>query len=280
MVLQLSRSDEQGLERFDLARLGLSPENLARLKRLLNRRHGLVVVAGGWHSGKTTALYSCLRHLENPERNLVSIEDGIRFRLPGVNQVALHHRAGLIFSSALRASLRQDPDVILVGVLHDSETSRLALEAALERHLVLAGSYAGSAAEAISRFAYMGMEPFKVAGAVSGAMAIRLARKLCVQCRKAYKPSPAAEAALGIGGPHYTADGCEFCTQRGYRGLVGLQEVMALSAQQREVLLRRGSTEELVAAASDFVPLKEDGSQKTADGLISPEELVRVISDI
>ncbi|MBI3930076.1 MAG: Flp pilus assembly complex ATPase component TadA [Armatimonadetes bacterium] len=179
----------------------------------------------------------------------------------------------------MRAALRQDPDVIMVGGVHNYETGGLAFQAAVEGCLVLASGYGMEACETGNRFIEMGVEPYLVAHGLRGALTLRLARQLCGKCRKAYKPSPETANLLGVGGPLYQADGCEYCRGRGCSGMCAFHEVMTLNDAQREVLLRRGSPQEVRAAATDFVSLREDGLRKVSDGRVALEQFVRVMSD-
>jgi type IV pilus assembly protein PilB len=281
MVLKVWPADPQALEGYDLAKLHLSPVNRGHLQRLLECSQGLVLVGGPAGSGRTTMLYSCLRFLSDESRSLLSIEEYVHRKLPWVQQMTAKSKMGLTVASALRSLLRQDSDVIAVDSVRDSEAARYALEAATSRQLVLAGSYASGAAGGLLNLIDMYSEPFLVARGAIGAVALRLARRLCPHCRQAYQPSSAALAALGLSdGPLYQAQGCGQCRQTGVLGQCGLHEVMLVTEAQRDVLLSRGTLDELRAAASPaFVPLREDGLSKVQQGLISPEEFLRVLGD-
>jgi type II secretory ATPase GspE/PulE/Tfp pilus assembly ATPase PilB-like protein len=281
IVLKVWPADPQALDDYDLARLHMSPVNLQHFQRLLQCPHGLVLVSGPAGSGRTTMLYSCLRFLSDESRSLLSVEEDIRMKLPWVQQLKAESKMGLTVAYALRSLLRQDADVIAVDSIGDSEAARYALEAATGRQLVLAGIYASGAAQSLRRLIEMYSEPFVAARGAIGAVALRLARRLCPHCRQAYQPSSAALAALGLSdGPLYDARGCGQCRQTGVLGQCGLHEVMLVTEAQREVLLGRGSLEELrAAAAPSFVSLRQDGMSKVQQGLISPEEFVRVLGD-
>ena len=281
IVLRLQKADPADLADFDLTRLGMSPANQQRLRALLNRPHGLCLVGGWRRSGTSTLLYACLTHLNEEGRGLVSIEDEVELQLPWVHQVTVNSRVGLTRATALRSFLRQDPDVMMVGILHDGESARYALEAALSRHLVLAGCYCDEAAQSLRRLLQMHLDPFLVASGVTGSVSVRLARRLCPHCREAYQPSEGTLAVLGLPhGPLYRAPGCDQCRQTGILGQVGLHEVLCPNDTQREVLLRDGSLGDLRRAHSpDFVSLRQDAQSKLQTGLISPEEFVRIVDD-
>lgn len=281
MVLKLWRTDPAALQGYDLAQLHLSPQNLQKLQRLLHSPQGLVVVCGPPGSGRTTMLYSCLRFLGDDSRSLLSIETNVRMKLPWVQQVKAESKLGMTVAYALRSFLRQDLDVIAVDEILDSETARYSLEAATGRHLVLAGSHASGAAQSLQRLVEMYSAPYLVARGAIGALAIRLARRLCPHCCEPYQPSKAALAALGLSdGPFYQAPGCGQCRQSGVLGQCGLHEVMLFREEQREVLMRRGSLAELQAAAApSFLSLRQDGLSKVQQGLISPEEFIRILGE-
>ncbi|MFN8610716.1 MAG: GspE/PulE family protein [Vulcanimicrobiota bacterium] len=281
MVLRISLARVRRLEDCQLSELDLSPASWQHLSGLLQRRAGLCLVAGVCGSGRTTLLYSCLRHLNQDNRCLHSIEDDLAVRLPWVHQVKVDRRQGLSTAQLLRVFMRQDPDVIMVGALSDRETASLALEAAVSGHLVLAESSGFDAASSLQRLIDFPVEPFMVASAVIGAVGLRLARRLCAHCREPFAPSPAALGSLGSPrGPFFRAAGCAHCQQRGFSGRCGLHEVLVPGEAQREVLLSRGSLQQIrQAAPADFVSLRQDGLQKVAQGLISPEEFLRIFGD-
>ena len=281
LVLKIQAVDAQALESYDLARLGFSSCNLRRLHSLLNRPYGFCVVGGGNRSGKTTFFYSCLRQLHQESRSLMAVEEEVTLQLPWVHQILTNHRVGLTTTAALRSGRRQDTDVIMVGNLLDNESLRYCLEAALSHRLVLAGCYCSEAAESLRHLLDRHVEPYLLASGLIGSVALRMARRLCPHCREPFEPSAASLAALGCPkGPLYQAGGCEHCSGRGHLGVCCLQEVLLPSEAQREILLRRGSLEELRRALpEDFETLRQDGLAKLQQGLLSPEEFVRVLQD-
>lgn len=258
-----------------LDHLGLSPENRSALHSLLQRRSGLLLISGFSRGGKTTTLYSCLSTLNQVERNLQTIEDPIKFRLSGVTQTQVHYKAGLTFASALKACLRNDPDVISVGQLHDAETCRIAVDAALD-HLVLAACNNYSAASSVMRLLHVGVEPYLVSQALNGALSQRLARRVCPDCKNTQPAPPGFDLdSISIGA------GCDACGSVGLRGQIGVQELLLNSAPVQDCISRYPSWEQLtqVACEHGMVRLRDDGLKKVAAGWISLEEMLRVTQD-
>ena len=262
------------------APLGLSPHVVAALEAALAVPHGLVVVTGPTGSGKTTTLYAALRRLTGPERNIVTVEDPVEFHLEGINQIQVSRRIGLDFAHALRAVLRQDPDVIMVGEIRDRETASVATQAALTGHLVLATVHTNTAAGALPRLVDMGVEPFLLASTVQGAMAQRLVRRLCPDCRRpsAFAATLLGEAAAAGEAVAYEAVGCERCNGTGYRGRVAIAEFLPMTDGLRARLMA-GADEASIAAlarAEGMVDLRSDGLAKARAGATSLSEVFRV----
>lgn len=249
-----------------LDQLGLSEQNLERLRGLLNRRSGLILVSGGGSSGKTTTLYSCLDHLSKEESNITTLEDRLRYRLTRFNQVTLNGRVGLTLATALQYSLQSDPDVIMVGFLRGPGAVELALEAACRGHLVLAGTYHQGAAAAVHSLLHVGVGAELVADAYRGGVGQLLARVNCSDCTR-----PLADT------PYFRGAGCESCNGRGTRGLMGLYEVLLSSPAFRERLLDKASLEALeeAARAEGMQGLAEDALSKMHSGQLGPGEAVR-----
>jgi type IV pilus assembly protein PilB len=270
-----------------LEELGLSAEMQERLGAILARPTGALLVTGPTGSGKSTSLYASLSQIASPEINVITVEDPVEYRLPGVNQMQINARAGLTFATALRSILRSDPDVIMVGEIRDGETAKIAIEAALTGHFVLSTLHTNDAPSALTRLVEMGVEPFLM-GAVSAVLAQRLARKLCTNCRETYTPSvdelvkarvsPEVAAACE-GRPLYRKRGCPRCGQTGYRGRIGVFQLLTMTEASEEIAVRRGSREELhrAAVADGMRSLWDDGMAKVAGGLTSLEELARVL---
>jgi type IV pilus assembly protein PilB len=244
-------------------------------------------VTGPTGSGKSTTLFAALAEINQPEINIITVEDPVEYRLPGVSQVQVNPRAGLTFASALRSILRSDPDVVMVGEIRDGETAKISIEAALTGHFVLSTLHTNDAPGAITRLNEMGVEPFLTGAAVTGVLAQRLARKLCPNCCELYRPtrddlvrariSPDV-AAVSDGMAFYRKKGCPRCAQTGYRGRVGIYQLLVMSEQLESLAAMKARREELERAALEegMRTLWDDGMAKVAAGLTSVEELARV----
>jgi len=269
-----------------LPELGFSPENFERYQAAARKPYGMVLVTGPTGSGKSTTLYATLNSVNDADRNIVTIEDPVEYRLGGVNQVQVNVKAGLTFAAALRSILRCDPDIVLIGEIRDPETARIAVESALTGHLVLATLHTNDAPSAITRLTEMGLEPFLVASAVDCVLAQRLARRLCDKCREPY--SPTAEALAEAGWPAgadgeppklHRAVGCTACGKTGYRGRLALHEVMTVTEEIERLCVERRSSNEIaeLARADGMTTLRQDGLAKAILGDTSVEEVMRVV---
>jgi type IV pilus assembly protein PilB len=264
--------------------LAMSPDNQARFRTAIGKPHGMILVTGPTGSGKSTTLHAALGEIVDSKINVITIEDPVEFRIPGISQIQVNHRAGVTFASSLRAVLRCDPDVVLVGEIRDQETAITSIEAALTGHLVLSTLHTNDAASALVRLIEIGAEPYLVASALSIVVAQRLARKLCTRCRQPMAAAPEQLALLDF--PYdpdnppqlYAARGCDSCAKTGYRGRVALQEVMEMTEELSRVVVRNGSLAEVrdIAATQGMVPLRQDGWQKVSTGLTTIEEVLRV----
>jgi type IV pilus assembly protein PilB len=270
-----------------LEELGLSDEMRAQLNRIINRPTGALLVTGPTGSGKSTTLYASLNVINRPEINIITVEDPVEYRLAGVNQVQINNRAGLTFAAALRSILRSDPDVVMVGEIRDGETAKISIEAALTGHFVLSTLHTNDAPGALTRLNEMGVEPFLVGSAVTGVLAQRLARKLCTHCCEMYQPSvdellkarvSPEVAAASDGMAFYRKRGCPRCNQTGYRGRIGIYQLLEMSEQLESLAVSKASREDLERAAisEGMRTLWDDGIAKVAAGLTSVEELARV----
>ena len=273
----------RGIQRYDLSQLGMSPTARAQFERAIRQPHGGVIVCGPTGSGKTTTLYAAVDALNSQERVVQTIEDPVEFQIEGINQVEVNTRAGLTFSRGLRALLRADPDVILVGEIRDEETAKIASQAALTGHLVLSSLHAHSAASSIERLKNMGVEPSLLATSLNCIIGQRLARRLCLSCRQRYQ-APAEELAeLGLPPKSevelYRPKGCAECGQTGHAGRVALYEVMAVDGNVRRLL--DASTEEIFAAAVEqgMTTMRDEGVRLCLEGVSSLEEICRVTGD-
>ena len=270
-----------------LAELGLSESMQQMLTDLVMRPTGALLATGPTGSGKSTTLYAALAQINRPEINIITVEDPVEYRLPGVNQVQINTRAGLTFATALRSILRSDPDVVMVGEIRDGETAKISIEAALTGHLVLSTLHTNDAPGALTRLQEMGVEPFLVGAAVTGVLAQRLARKLCTHCCEMYQPSvddllqarvSPEVAAASDGMAFYRKRGCPRCGQTGYKGRIGVYQLLAMSEQLEALAAQKASREEIERAAIEegMRTLWDDGIAKVSAGLTSIEELARV----
>ena len=268
---------------LDMTKLGFEEAPLRRFTAGIRRPWGMVLVTGPTGSGKTSTLYSSLAQLNNPDTNIVTAEDPVEFNLDGVNQVQIREAIGLSFAAALRAFLRQDPNVILVGEIRDVETAEIAVKAALTGHLVLSTLHTNDAPSAVSRLLNMGVEPFLIAGSVNLICAQRLVRRLCRGCATAAEASPASLLELGFSEARARTvtprkgRGCEACNGTGYRGRVGLYEVLEVTEPLRESILAGGAAGALRRAAIDegMLTLRQSGLCKIAAGVTSVDEVAR-----
>lgn len=268
---------------LDMTRLGFEPESLGKFERQILKPYGMVLVTGPTGSGKTNTLYSSIARVNTPETNIMTAEDPVEFNLHGINQVQMKEQIGLNFATALRAFLRQDPNIILVGEIRDFETAEIAVKAALTGHLVLSTLHTNDAPSTINRLMNMGIEPFLVATSVNLICAQRLVRRICKECKEEIHMPPQALVDIG-----FTIDeapklklvkgrGCGNCNNTGYRGRVGLFEVMEITDDIRELILSGASAMELKRKAIEegMISLRASGLQKLRDGATSVEEVVR-----
>ncbi len=260
--------------------LGLGAENEARLRHGLNHAHGLILVTGPTGSGKTTTMAAATAALNDPRRKIISIEDPVEYHIPGINQVQVNPGIGLSFSAGLRAFMRADPDVMLVGEVRDAETAHVTVQAALTGHLVLTTLHTNSAAAAVVRLGEMGVEPYLLSATLRLSVGQRLIRRLCRSCRTATTVPETLTPLIGPG-PVFRAIGCDHCGQTGYFDRQAIFEVMTVSDTLRALVLARADTATLHAAAIDegMVPLFAAGMQQVHEGVTSVEEVLRVVQD-
>jgi len=275
--------------RLSLSDLGFHPAVLPRFEACFRKPYGTILVTGPTGSGKSTTLYATLNVINSTDRNVITVEDPVEYRLPGVNQVQVNPKAGLTFASALRSILRSDPDIVLVGEIRDRETATIAIEASLTGHLVLSTLHTNDAASTPMRLVEMGVEPFLVVSALDCVVAQRLARKLCDRCREEYEPSHAELTEAGWpaallkaeGAPTlYRAVGCAACSRTGYRGRLAVHEVLVMSEEIRRMVVERYSSDDIkkTALSQGMLTLREDGLVKVAQGKTTLEELFQVIA--
>jgi type IV pilus assembly protein PilB len=268
---------------LDMTRLGFEPESLVKFEEAIFKPWGLVLVTGPTGSGKTNTLYSALSRINTPEVNIMTAEDPVEFNLAGINQVQMKEQIGLNFAATLRSFLRQDPNIILVGEIRDFETAEIAIKAALTGHLVLSTLHTNDAPSTINRLMNMGIEPFLVATSVQLIAAQRLARRICSQCKEEIEVAPQALLNLGYRSDEigtfkvYKGRGCDRCGGTGYKGRVGLVEVMQIDDDLRELILSGGSAIEMKRKATEngMITLRRSGLIKIKDGITTIEEVVR-----
>jgi len=245
----------------------------------------MFLICGPTGSGKTTTLYSSLNVVNSVEKNVMTVEDPVEYQLPGLSQVHVNRKAGLTFANALRAFLRQDPDVIMVGETRDLETAEIAVQASLTGHLVLTTIHTNDAPSVATRLSDMGVEPFLISASMIGALAQRLARKICSKCKEEYVPQRELLLRMGFDPKlhpevvFYKGRGCDACRQTGYKGRVGIYELMRINEELAEMIVRRAPVSELkeAARANGMKTLQEDGFRKAKDGLTTIEEIMRVV---
>ncbi len=268
-----------------LEKLGLYPQMEAQLRDLASQPNGMLLSSGPTGSGKTTTQYSLLNILNQPEVNIITIEDPVEYQLPGLSQVHVNRKAGLSFANALRSFLRQDPDIIMVGEMRDLETAEIAIQASLTGHLVLSTLHTNDAPTIVTRMIDMGVEPFLVSATLIGGLAQRLARRICTNCKEPYKPAREELMRFGFNPDEhpdvtfYHGRGCELCRHTGFKGRIGLYELMRMNEEIADLVVRRAPLSEIKAAAraNGMVTLQEDGFQKCIDGLTTVKEVMRVV---
>jgi type IV pilus assembly protein PilB len=279
---------DKGSLMLNLEDLGLSPEMLKRLKSILASSYGIILVTGPTGSGKTTTLYSCLNNLNNADVNIITVEDPVEYRLKLIRQAHVNVKAGLTFANGLRSILRQDPDIVMVGEIRDSETAKIAVEAALTGHLVLSTLHTNDAPGALTRLSEMGVEPFLISSSTVGVIAQRLVRKICSKCRVSYHPSVELLQELGINAQQakapsgrewvfYRGQGCANCKNSGYRGRCGIYEIMTMDEEIRKLCLQHASTDQIKKAAlkAGMRTLRQDGLFKVLRGITTIEEVIQ-----
>jgi general secretion pathway protein E/type IV pilus assembly protein PilB len=264
---------------FTLQELGMDEHTFGLFRGLIERPHGIILVTGPTGAGKTTTLYAALNAIVGPGIKVLTVEDPVEYHLQGVNQIPVHHQVGMTFERGLRAILRHDPDVVMIGEIRDLETARAATQAALTGHLVLSTLHTNDAASAPMRLMDMGVEPFLVCSTLIGSMAQRLVRKVCSKCRVEYEPDRSKlpkDFQLDSGAKLFHGPGCPHCRNTGFRGRSGLYELMLMTETVSDKIMRRTPSPEVVAAAREagLRLLREDGWVKVRNGITTPDEVV------
>lgn len=267
---------------FDLDALGMPAETLRRLEHSLARPNGIILVTGPTGSGKTTTLYAALKLLNDPSRNILTVEDPVEYAIDGVGQTQINPKVGMTFAAGLRAILRQDPDIVMVGEIRDVETAEIAIQASLTGHLVLSTVHTNSAVGAITRLRDMGAEPFLLSSTIAAVLAQRLVRRLCPTCKEAYAPDDAERKLLGLppgdATDIYRAKGCGRCGHTGYEGRIGVYELMVVDEVLRRLIHEDASEAEIAAHAFRRADtLASAGFRHVRAGMTSIEEVLRVV---
>ena len=279
VVVRIIDNDKASL---NLEKLGFGYETLKRWRRLISLPHGILLVTGPTGSGKSTTLYAALQELNRPEVNICTVEDPVEYALAGINQFQINDKAGFTFPNALRALLRQDPDIIMVGEIRDAETARLATQAAMTGHLVLSTLHTNDAPSAVTRLYNLGIEPYLVGATVAGVMAQRLVRKLCQHCKESSEPTPTEKRTLErlSGGVEvlYRAKGCPNCRNLGYSGRIGIYELLVPDDAMIDRISEGVTLQQLreLARSAGMVTLRADGLDKVKAGITTLDEIYRV----
>ena len=285
VVMRLLHRDDVAL---NFRALGFSPELETRILDILAQPHGILLVTGPTGSGKSTTLYAALRHLNTPERKILTVEDPVEYNIEGINQMQVKPQIGLTFSNALRSIVRQDPDVIMIGEMRDKETAAIAVQSALTGHLVLSTLHTNDAAGSITRLLDMGVEDYLLTSTVNAVLGQRLVRSLCHHCREAYTPTDELVLRLGLrryagDGPVtlYQAVGCEHCGHSGYRGRNAIVELLVMTDAIRQLVLKHCDAGEItrVAAKAGMLSMLDDGLRKAMAGETTIEEVRRVTQE-
>jgi type IV pilus assembly protein PilB len=269
---------------YSLERLGMNEKDRHKLERMIAKPYGMILSTGPTGSGKSTSLYSILKKINQPDINIITVEDPVEYRIEKIRQVQLNRKAGMTFASGLRSILRQDPDVIMVGEIRDSETANIAVQAALTGHRVLSTLHTNDAPGAITRFVDMGVEPFLVASVMIVAFAQRLVRTVCPSCKAPYKPPAEALKFWGLDNVQNAnfqqGQGCFNCMHTGYKGRSGVYEVMLIDDLVKDLILQRASAHEIARAAAEaggYNTLKENAAEKVTQGITSLEEAASAV---
>ncbi len=273
---------------LQLEELGLTGNKLETVNRLIRQSHGIILVTGPTGSGKTTTLYACLAKINTTDKNIITIEDPIEYQLHGIGQIQVNPKIDLTFANGLRSILRQDPDVIMVGEIRDTETAEIAIQAALTGHLVFSTLHTNDSFGAMTRLLDMGIEPFLVSSSVIAVMAQRLVRRVCPECRVAYRPTREEIEEVGItpqqlGGReiYKQGPGCAHCKGKGYRGRTGIHELLVVDDEIRALVMKNADAASIrrTATAHGMNTLREDGAEKVLAGITTIEEVLRVTQD-
>lgn len=274
---------DKGNIELGLDKIGMTANQLKAFRKWAQLPEGIVLVTGPTGSGKTTTLYSALMEVKSTALNIMTIEDPVEYKLPSIAQIGVNSKINLDFARGLRHILRQDPDVIMIGEIRDLETAEIAIQASLTGHLVLSTLHTNDAPSALTRLADMGIEPYLLSSAVVGVLAQRLVRKICPQCKEKYKPTDYDKKQLGISSPNlYRGRGCSHCFHTGYKGRIGIYELMHLNPSIRSQIIKSADAEalRLLCKQNNMQSLFDQGVELVVSGSTTPEEILRVVSQL
>jgi type IV pilus assembly protein PilB len=267
-----------------LEELGMSMADIKKLEPMIYKPYGMILSTGPTGSGKSTTLYSILKRINQPDINIITLEDPVEYRINKIRQIQLNHKAGMTFSSGLRSIMRQDPDVIMVGEIRDPETASISVQSALTGHRVLSTVHTNDSAGAITRFIDMGIEPFLVSSVMLLSIAQRLVRKVCPYCKKPYTPPQAALEYWGLDKVETSnfmeGNGCFNCMDKGYKGRTGVYEILIIDEMVQDMILNRNSAQEIARAArkaGSLKTLKDDAAKKVLQGITTLEEAASAV---
>lgn len=283
VVIRILWRDKSTLTRKGI---GITDKDNAKFERILKNSSGMILIVGPTGSGKTSTLYTMINELKSDTVNMISLEDPVEFQIDGVTQVAINEKVGLTFAEALRACLRQDPDIICVGEIRDGETAEIAMRAAMTGHLVLSTIHTEDAVSAIDRLRDLGVEPYLIGGSVRGIVSQRLVRRICPNCREETKPDPEVLDLVGLKDTpavhYYHGKGCHMCFDTGYRGRIGVFEILTMNAALRDAISSGINGSQLREAVSklDFTPMIVNGRELVKSGVTTAEELLRVVAAV
>lgn len=272
---------------ISLTELGMPEDRFAPFSELIKASNGIVLVTGPTGSGKTTTLYAALTSINNTDINIITVEDPIEYRISGIGQVQVNSKIDLTFATGLRSIVRQDPDVILVGEIRDTETAEIAIQSALTGHLVFSTLHTNDAASSITRLIDMGIEPFLIASSINAILAQRLVRIICPNCKESYDPAPEAIAKLGltaedmVGKKVYRGKGCSSCHHTGFKGRCGIFELLIMDQRMKQLVFKTANANEIkqLAVENGMITLRQDGAEKVLQGITTIEEVYRVAQE-
>ena len=275
---------DKNATRLDLHSLGMTPENHANFRTMIERPHGIILVTGPTGSGKSTTLYAGLQELNSNERNILTVEDPIEFDIDGIGQTQVNPKVDMTFARGLRAILRQDPDVVMVGEIRDLETAQIAVQASLTGHLVMSTLHTNTAVGAITRLRDMGIEPFLISSSLLGVLAQRLVRTLCSECKEPYQADKETKKLFELNEQDeltlFKPKGCEHCNNKGYRGRTGIHELLVVDEQVQESIHSEAGEQAIEKVIRQYTPsIRQDGLSKVRNGITSLEEVMRVTKE-